>query len=121
MASELSNMVFAPFGQTFVIECSNPANTAIQVKPTGFYDDQAITQYRVHNTGTAIAYLGYATTAAAAETNANTATDLATADPADVISIAPGSVEILRLGVDTYFSGYSSPDVNVLITPGEGI
>lgn len=121
MASEISGMIYAPLGQTFVVKSTASAPTGIQVKPSGIYDDQAIAQYRVYNTGTSIAYLGYGLTADAAQTNANSATNYAAGNPGDAIPIAPGSVEILRFGVDMYFSSRSASDADVFITPGEGL
>lgn len=121
MASEISGMIYAPLGQTFVVKSAASAPLGIQVKPTGIYDDQAISQYRVYNTGTSIAYLGYGLTAAAAQTNAGSATNYAAGNPGDAIPIAPGSVEILRFGVDMYFSSSSASNADVFITPGEGL
>jgi hypothetical protein len=121
MASEISNMIFAPLGQTFVVKSASSAPTGIQVKPTGFYDDQAIAQYRIYNSGTSIAYLGYGLTAASAQTNAGSSSNYASGDPGDAVPIAPGSIEILRFGVDMYFSSLSATNADIFITPGEGL
>jgi hypothetical protein len=121
MASEISDMIFAPLGQTFVVKSASSAPTGIQVKPTGLYDDLAIAQYRIYNSGTSIAYLGYGLTAASAQTNADSSTDYAAGDPGDAVPIAPGSIEILRFGVDMYFSSRSATSADIFITPGEGL
>jgi hypothetical protein len=104
-------MPFSPMGNTvsFVAAVSPP--TAVQAQGTII----GATQYRIHNTGNVVVYLGFGSTANAAATMANTA-------PAgSTLSLVGGGVEIFTLNANQYFTGATATGTAIVnITPGDG-
>lgn len=104
-------MAFTPMGNTvsFVAAVSPP--TPVRAVSTTIGG----TQYRVHNTGSVVVYMGFGDTANAATTMANTTVTGAT------ISLMPNSVEVFTLNANAYFTGATaSSTATVNITPGDG-
>lgn len=104
-------MPFSPMGNTvsFVAAVSPPS--AVQASGSII----GATQYRVHNHGNTVVYLGYGTTANAAAAMANTTVTGST------LTLVGGGVEIFTLNANQYFTGaVSSGTAIVTITPGDG-
>ena len=70
-------------------------------------------QYRIINAGTAVVFLGYGTTAAAATASANA---VATSFP-----LLPGTDEILTFQPNAYFTGNCATTSTIYITCGDGL
>lgn len=111
-------LAFAPFGQTFVIAADSTAPTGIQVTRGGRSNTKEYCEYMIVNSGSLIVHLGWGGDAATATANAVAAT---AGTPKNSLPIMPNSVQILRFGVDTYFSGYSASANSIYITIGEGL
>ena len=74
-------------------------------------------QYRIINAGTNTVFLGYGTTAAAA----NTASAVVTTT-GDALPLLPGTDEILTFVPNAYFTGQTaSGNAVIYITPGDGM
>jgi len=104
-------MPFTPMGNTvsFVAAVSPPS--AVQALSTTVGG----TQYRVHNTGNVVVYLGFGSTANAAATMANISIVGST------LSLVGGGVEIFTLNANQYFTGATSSGTAIVnITPGDG-
>lgn len=104
-------MPFTPQGNTvsFVAAVSPP--TAVQAAGTTV----GATQYRIHNTGNVVVYLGFGSTANAAATMANTTVTGST------LSLVGGGVEIFTLNANQYFTGATASGTAIVnITPGDG-
>lgn len=116
--SNASQIPFSPMGKSVLIIANTSAPTAVQAPVHDVFSAQNVGQYRVINAGTNTVYLGIGSTAAAAQAN-SVAPTVGTSTACVVL--LPGTAEIIRLGVDTYFSGLASAATNVFIVPGQGI
>lgn len=107
--------VSAPFtvtGNTVVFTASTSAPTPVQAVSTTLGGNN----YRVINAGLVTVFLGYATTAANATSNAAVVTSTGTSLP-----LLPGTDEILSFVPNAYFTGVTSTSTSVIyITPGDG-
>lgn len=119
--SDSNTSAFNPLGNTICVKSDASAPLGKQAPVNSKYSSQPAGCFRFANTGTAWAYVGVASTAAQAQTDADSSLVLASGDPADVVAIAPGSVEIMRFGADCYFSSLSTSALDLYITPGAGL
>jgi hypothetical protein len=97
-------MPFTPMGNTvsFVAAVSPP--TAVQALSTTVGG----TQYRVHNTGNVVVYLGFGPTANASIVGST-------------LSLVGGGVEVFTLNANQYFTGATASGTAIVnITPGDG-
>ena len=70
-------------------------------------------QFRIHNAGSVIAFLGFGATAGAAQSAALVASG---------VPIPAGVVEVLSFPIGSYFSAItSSGSASVYLTPGKGL
>jgi len=101
---------FTSMGNTVTFVAAGTPPTAVQATSKTLGGNQ----YRIINAGTAIVFLGFATNAADAATNANS---VPTSLP-----LLPGTDEILTFVPNAYFTGKSaSGSVTIYITPGDGL
>jgi hypothetical protein len=104
-------MPFTPMGSTVTFTAATTAPTPVQAlssTPGG-------TQYRVHNQGNAVVYLGIGPNAAAATTMANATPTGST------ISMVPSSVEVFTFNANQYFTAVTASGTSVVwVTPGDG-
>ena len=77
-------MAFTPMGNTVTFNAAVTAPTPVRATSSTLGG----TQYRVHNTGNVVVYMGFGNTAAAATTVANVSLSGST------ISLMPNSVEV---------------------------
>lgn len=106
------NAPFTPTGNTVTITAANPSPTPVQVQGNNGWSSQ----YRVLNSGTNIAFLGFGANAATATAGANSpGTGLA-----NCIPLLPGTDEILTFGGSSYFTANASVSTVLYITPGDG-
>jgi hypothetical protein len=117
MASN-SQIAFTPLGDTLFIPAAAVASTGLQAPVYAKFDGQNVGQYRVINNGLNTVYLGTGPTAAIAEANAVAP---AAGVPSAAIVLVPGTVEVLRFGAGTFFSGLAAAATTVFILPGQGI
>ena len=104
-------MPFTPQGNTVTFTAAATPPTPVQALSSTV----GATQYRVHNSGNSVIYLGYGLTAAAATTMANTTPNGA------VITMVPSSVEVFTFNANLYFTAATSSGTSlVVITPGDG-
>lgn len=104
-------MAFTPMGNTVSITAAATAPTPVRASSTTIGG----TQYRIHNTGNVVVYLGFGDTAAAATSTANASVNGST------ISLVPSSVEIFTFNANAYFTGATASGTGVVyITPGDG-
>ena len=104
---------FTKTGNTVVFTAATTAPTPVQCSSTTLGGNQ----YRVINAGTGIVFLGYGTTADAANTAATAVTSTQPAFP-----LLPSTDEILTFVPNAYFTGVtSSGTALVYITPGDGL
>ena len=104
-------MPFTPMGNTVTFVAAVSPPPAVQALSTTIGG----TQYRVHNTGNVVVYLGFGTTANAAAAMANTSPNGST------ISLVGGGVEIFTLNANQYFTGATATGTaTVTIIPGDG-
>jgi hypothetical protein len=104
-------MAFTPMGNTVTFNAAVTPPTPVQASGSIV----GATQYRVHNTGSVVVYLGYGLTANAATTMANTSIAGST------ISLMPNSVEVFTLNANQYFTGATASGTAVVtILPGDG-
>ena len=113
-----SQIAFAPLGQTVVIPAAASASTGVQALVDSRFDGQGTGQYRIINSSTNTVFLGIGPTAAIATANAVAPT---AGSPTAAIVLAPGAVEVLRFGRESFFSGLASASSTVYIVQGEGI
>jgi hypothetical protein len=105
-------MAFTPMGNTVSFNAAVTAPPAVQATSTTIGG----TQYRVHNTGNVVVYMGVGATAAAANTSANTSLSGAT------ISLMPNSVEVFTFNANQYFTGKTSSGTAVVtVLAGDGV
>jgi len=101
---------FSPTGPTVTISASTTAPSGVQALEVG---TNAGYQFRVHNGGTVMAFLGYGTSAGAAQSAALVASG---------IPLPAGVVEVLSFPVGSYFSAITaSSTASVYVTPGKGL
>jgi hypothetical protein len=117
MASN-SQIAFAPLGQTVVIPAASSASTGVQALVDSRFDGQGTGQYRIVNLSANTVFLGVGGTAAIATANAVAPV---AGTPSAAIVLAPGAVEVLRFGRESFFSGLASSASTVYIVQGEGI
>jgi hypothetical protein len=104
-------MAFTPMGNTVSFTAAVSAPTPVRALSTTVGG----TQYRIHNTGNVVVFLGFGETANAASSLANTAVNGST------ISLVPSSVEVFTFNANVYFTGATtSGSAVVYITPGDG-
>ena len=104
-------MAFTPMGNTVTFTAAVTPPTPVQATSTIIGG----TQYRVHNTGSVVVYMGFGATANAATTMANTTVTGST------ISLMPNSVEVFTFNASQYFTGATASGTAVVnITPGDG-
>ena len=105
-------MAFTPMGNTVTFTAAATAPTPVQAASTTIGG----TQYRVHNTGNVIVYIGFGNSAAAATNVANVSISGPT------ISMVPNSVEVFTFNANQYFTGATVSGTSVVnITPGDGM
>jgi hypothetical protein len=101
---------FSPTGPTVTVTAATSAPSGVQVPEVG---TNAGYQFRIHNGGSVIAYLGVGSTAGAAQSAALVASG---------IPIPAGVVEVLSFPVGSYFSAITgSSTAAVYLTPGKGL
>lgn len=104
-------MPFTPQGNTVTFVAAVSAPTPVQASGTVV----GATQYRVHNTGNVVVYLGFGPNAAAATAMANASIVGST------ISLVGGGVEIFTLNANQYFTGATASGTAIVtILPGDG-
>ena len=104
---------FLPTGKTVTFTADTTAPTPVQASQLTVGNGQ----YRIINAGSVLVFLGYATTAAEATTNAAV---VSASGPA--IPLLPGTDEILSFVPNAYFTGItSSGTAAIYITPGDGL
>lgn len=104
-------MPFTPQGNTVTFVAAVSAPTPVQASGTVV----GATQYRVHNTGNVVVYLGFGPNAAAATAMANTSIAGST------ITLVGGGVEIFTLNANQYFTGATTSGTAIVtILPGDG-
>lgn len=104
-------MAFTPMGNTVTFNAAVTPPTPAQAVSTTIGG----TQYRVHNTGNVVVYMGVGNTAAASTAAANTSIAGST------LSLMPNSVEVFTFNANQYFTGATSSGTAVVnITPGDG-
>lgn len=106
------NAPFTPTGNTVTITAANPAPTPVQING----NNGGSVQYRILNSGTNIAFLGFGTTSATATSGATSpGTGLA-----NCIPLLPGTDEIITFMGNAYFTANASVSTTLYITPGDG-
>jgi hypothetical protein len=113
-----SQIAFTPLGDTLFVPAAAVASTGLQAPVYAKFDGQNVGQYRVINNGLNTVFLGTGSTAA--EATANAVAPIA-GDPSPAIVLVPGTVEVLRFGAGTFFSGLAAAETTVFILPGQGI
>jgi hypothetical protein len=104
---------FTKTGNTVVFTASTTAPAAVQALSTTLGGNQ----YRVVNAGTVTVFLGYGTTATAANAAASVVTSSQESFP-----LLSGTDEILTFVPNAYFTGITSAgNAVVYITPGDGL
>ena len=106
------NAPFTVTGNTIVITATTPAPAPVQAVSTTLGGNQ----YRILNTGTVTAFLGFGANATIAATGANTPTGTV----ANCLPLLPGTDEILTFTPNAYFSANASSSTVIYITPGDG-
>jgi hypothetical protein len=105
-------MAFTPMGNTVTFTAAASAPTPVRAVSTTVGG----TQYRVHNTGNVVVYMGFGDTASAASTMANTSVVGST------LSLMPNSVEVFTLNGNIYLTGATASGTAVVnVTPGDGM
>ena len=94
-------MAFTPMGNTVTFNAAVTAPTPVRATSSTLGG----TQYRVHNTGNVVVYMGFGNTAAAATTVANVSLSGST------ISLMPNSVEVFTFNANQYFTGATSSEI----------
>ena len=108
------NAPFTVTGNTIVITATTPAPAAVQAVSSTLGGNQ----YRIINSGSITAFLGFGANATIAATGANTPTGTV----ANCLPLLPGTDEILTFVPNAYFTGITaSSTASVYITPGDGM
>lgn len=104
-------MAFTPMGNTVTFLAATTAPTPVQASSTTIGG----TQYRIHNSGSVVVYLGFGDSANAATTMANASIAGST------ITMEPNSVEVFTFNANVYFTGATASGTSrVYVTPGDG-
>lgn len=104
-------MAFTPMGNTVTFLAATTAPTPVRASSTTIGG----TQYRIHNSGSVVVYLGFGDSANAATTMANASIAGST------ITMEPNSVEVFTFNANVYFTGATSSGTSrVYVTPGDG-
>jgi hypothetical protein len=104
-------MAFTPMGNTVSFNAAVTPPTPARATSTTLGG----TQYRVHNTGNVVVYMGFGNTAAAATSVANASLSGST------ISLMPNSVEVFTFNANQYFTGATTSGTAVVtIVAGDG-
>ena len=106
------NAPFTVTGNTIVITATTPAPAAVQAVSTTLGGNQ----YRILNTGSITAFLGFGANATIAATGANTPTGTV----ANCLPLLPGTDEILTFIPNAFFSANATSSTVIYITPGDG-
>jgi hypothetical protein len=105
-------MAFTPMGNTVTFTAAVTPPTAVRATSS----TNSGTQYRVHNAGSVVVYMGFGDSASAATTMANTTVIGST------LSLMPNSVEVFTMNANSYFTGATASGTAVVtITPGDGM
>lgn len=118
MSGSNSQIAFNPQGKTIVVAADAIAPSGVQAPVLDFNNQQASGEYRFVNAGTNTVFLGVGSTAAAAAANA--VAPIA-GTPSSAVVLLPGAIEILRFGVNSFFSGLASGATTLYVTPGQGL
>jgi len=104
-------MAFTPMGNTVTFVAGTTPPTPVRASSTTIGG----TQYRIHNSGAAVVFLGFGDTA-------NAATAMANASIAgSTITMEPNSVEVFTFNANVFFTGATtSGTTRVYVTPGDG-
>jgi hypothetical protein len=104
---------FSPMGNTVVLTAATTAPTPVQAVASGL----GANQYRIVNDSQYTAFIGFATTAAQANTNAQVITTTAFCLP-----LLGGTDEILTFLPNAYFTAITASNTaTIYITPGDGV
>ena len=103
---------FTKLGNTVVFTAATTAPAAVQAVSSTLGGNQ----YRILNTGTVTAFLGFGATATIAATGANTPTGTVV----NCLPLLPGTDEILTFIPNAYFSANATSSTVIYITPGDG-
>jgi len=106
------NAPFTATGNTVIITAANPSPTPVQV--TSYSGGS--NQYRILNTGTVVAFLGYGGNATTATAGANTPNP----SLGNCIPLLPGTDEIITFQPNAYFTANASTSCVLYLTPGDG-
>ena len=105
-------MAFTPMGNTVTFNAAVTPPAPVQATSTIIGG----TQYRIHNTGNVVVYMGFGPTSAAATAGANTSLYGST------ITLMPNSVEVFTFNANQYFTGATvSGTAVVTIIAGDGV
>lgn len=113
-----SQIAFNPQGKTVVIAAAATAPDGVQAPVLEFNNQQAAGEYRFVNDGANTVFLGVGNTAATAKANAVAPV---AGTPSSAIVLVPGAVEVMRFGVNSFFSGLAAGATTVYVTPGQGL
>jgi len=116
--STSSQYAFTPLGLTVAVDSAATPPSGSQAPVLVKFDPQATGQYRFVNQGAVVVFLGHGVSAADAEAQAVIPV---AGTPSSAIPLLPGRSEILRFGINTFFSARSSTAVTLFVTPGKGI
>jgi len=103
---------FTKTGNTVTFTAAVTAPTPVQCSSTTLGGNQ----YRVINNGTTLVFLGYGVDATTATNSSANVTSSGAAFP-----LLPGTDEILTFVPNAYFTGTSTANAVVYITPGDGV
>jgi hypothetical protein len=107
---------FVPMGNTITFLANTQAPTPVQAVQTGS-NTVSYCQYRIFNSGSSLIFLGVGSNTLNANTNAQVVTSSQNSIP-----VLPGSLEILSLPSNSYFTAVTSSGTSqVYVTPGLGI
>ena len=104
-------MAFTPMGNTVSFTANTSPPTAVQATSSII----GATQYRIHNTGNAVVYIGFGTSVNSAAAMANVSLYGPT------ITMVPGSVEVFTFNANQYFTAATVSGTSlVTVLPGDG-
>ena len=103
---------FTKTGNTVTFTASSTPPSPVQVTNTTIGGNQ----YRIINAGNVTVFLGYGTTAAEATAASANVTSSGAAFP-----LLAGTDEILTFVPNAYFTGTSTANATIYITPGDGV
>lgn len=107
----MSTQPFTPLGNTVAFTAATTYPAPVQA--TSF--NGTATNYRIHNTGNVVVYIGFGNDTATANAGANTSIS------GQTISMVPGSVEVFSFNANQYFTGVTVSGTSVVtIMPGTG-